>query len=266
MQSEHRLVRRGNFTIEVVARGNGPAIVLLPSVGRGAEDFDVLGEMLAQAGFRSLAIQPRGMGASDGPLDNAPGMEDFADDVATVILNENAGPLVVAGHAFGSFVARLVGARHPALTRGVAIIAGSPGKTLDGASTMKVPAMAVLNDCSNLALPDDTRLKYLYEAFFYKDNDARLWLGGWYPDIKPVQRAAFDRLPTEAYFAAGSAPILDIQAADDTLSPPQFAHVLRTLLGDRVTTAVVARAGHALVPEQPRAVADALAGWMRQLS
>ncbi len=48
--------------------------------------------------------------------------------------------------------------------------------------------MAVLNECGNLSLPDETRLKYLYEAFFYRDNDASVWLGGWYPDIKLVQR------------------------------------------------------------------------------
>lgn len=270
MKVEHRVVKRDGFDIEVIARGEGLALVLLPSVGRSAEDFDELAALIAQGdgqrGFRVLAIQPRGMGGSNGPLDNHPSLADFTDDVAAVAHAENGSrPLVIGGHAFGSFVARLFASRHPSLTRGTVIIAGSPGKTLKGASTMTVPAMAALAQCSNLALPDEERLAYLYEAFFFRDNDARVWLGGWYPEIKLVQRAAFDATPTDDYFAAGTAPILDVQAADDTLAIPEHADVLRTLLGSRVTTAVIPRAGHALVPEQPRAVADAVIGWMRTL-
>src|SRR6478735_10777319 len=130
------MVSHNGAKIEVLARGKGPAIILLPSVGRGAEDFDEVGTLLAEGGFRALAIQPRGMGASTGRLDNSPSMDDFADDVAAVIRAEGQGPVVVGGHAFGSFVARLTGSRYPDLTRGVAVIAGSPGQTLDGASTM----------------------------------------------------------------------------------------------------------------------------------
>lgn len=264
-KAEHVIVDHDGFRIEVLARGKGPAVVLLPSVGRGAEDFDVLGAMLAESGFRALAIQPRGMGASTGPLDNSPSMEDFADDVAAVIRAEGQGPVVVGGHAFGSFVARLTGARHGDLVRGVAVIAGSPGRTLDGASTMGAPAMSVLNECSNLSLPDDVRLKYLYEAFFHPDNDAHAWLGGWYPDIKIVQRAAAREMPVNACFPPGTYPILDIQPADDTLALPEHFHVLKATFPRRVSVAVVQRAGHALVPEQPRAVADALIWWIRQL-
>lgn len=265
LKAEHVFVERDGFRIEVLARGSGPAIILLPSVGRGAEDFDEVATMLAEAGFRALAIQPRGMGASDGPLDNAPTMEDFTDDVAAVIRAENQGKVVVAGHAFGSFVARLTGARHGDLVRGTVVIAGSPGRDLNGASTMGAPAMSVLNECSNLSLSDEARLKYLYECFFHPDNDASVWLGGWYPDVKVVQRVAAANMPINACFPPGDAPILDIQPANDTLALPEHFHVLKAKFPDRVSIALVQRAGHALVPEQPRAVADALIWWVRGL-
>lgn len=265
LKAERLNVSRDNFNIEVLAYGEGPAIILLPSVGRGAEDFDVVATMLAEGGFRALAIQPRGMGASTGPLDNSPSMDDFANDVAAVIRAQGQGKTVVAGHAFGSFVARLSGANHSDLVRGIAVIAGSPGRALDGSSTFGAPAMAVLNECGNLSLPDEVRIKYLYEAFFYHENDARVWLGGWYPDVKVVQRAAADPMPIDACFPPGTVPILDIQAADDTLALPEHARVLKTKFPDRVSIAVIERAGHALVPEQPRAVADALISWMHQL-
>jgi pimeloyl-ACP methyl ester carboxylesterase len=221
--------------------------------------------MLAEAGFRALAIQPRGMGKSTGPNDNRPSMEDYTDEVAAVIRAEGQGKIVVAGHAFGSFVARYTGTRHEDLVRGVAVIAGSPGQALDGSSTMGAPAMSVLNECSNLSLPDEKRLAYLYECFFHRDNDARVWLGGWYPDIKIVQRDAAKTMPLGACFPAGQYPVLDIQPADDTLALPEHFHVIKAKFPTRVSAVVVQRAGHALVPEQPRAVADALIWWMRQL-
>jgi hypothetical protein len=50
--------------IEVLVQGQGPALVLLPSRGRGQEDFDDLAARLAQAGYRVLRPEPRGIGGS----------------------------------------------------------------------------------------------------------------------------------------------------------------------------------------------------------
>jgi hypothetical protein len=46
--------------IEVIAEGRGPLIVMLPSRGRGAEDFEGVAGELVKAGFRVLRPQPRG--------------------------------------------------------------------------------------------------------------------------------------------------------------------------------------------------------------
>src|SRR5688572_28857416 len=54
------IVRRGPVTIEVLAQGAGPLVVLLPSLGRGATDFDVMADRIADAGYRVLRPQPRG--------------------------------------------------------------------------------------------------------------------------------------------------------------------------------------------------------------
>ena len=41
--------------------------------------------------------------------------------------------------------------------------------------------------------------------------------------------------------------------------PRRFSQVLKSMLGDRVTVVVVPNAGHAFAPEQPKAMADAIA-------
>ena len=64
------LVRRDNVTIEVIAEGRGPLIVMLPSLGRDSEEFDPAAKRIAAAGFRVLRPQPRGYGRSVGPMEN----------------------------------------------------------------------------------------------------------------------------------------------------------------------------------------------------
>jgi len=57
-------VRHEDVSLEVIVEGDGPAIVLLPSLARDSEDYDEVAEGLAQAGFRVLRPQPRGIGRS----------------------------------------------------------------------------------------------------------------------------------------------------------------------------------------------------------
>jgi pimeloyl-ACP methyl ester carboxylesterase len=53
-------VRYSDIAIEVIVEGQGPAIVLLPSLARDSEDYDAVAEGLAAAGYRALRPQPRG--------------------------------------------------------------------------------------------------------------------------------------------------------------------------------------------------------------
>src|SRR5712671_263592 len=78
------MVDRGDVHIEVIAQGLGPVLVILPSLGRGAEDYNVVAALLAKDGFRVLRPQPRGIGASTGPMRGLT-LHDFAADIAAVI-------------------------------------------------------------------------------------------------------------------------------------------------------------------------------------
>src|SRR5262245_60480641 len=89
-----RLVKAGAATIQVFVEGQGPTVVLLPSLGRGIEDFDGLSHRLVDAGFRVVLPQPRGIGKSTGPLDRLT-LHDFAADVAAVIREVGRAPVAV---------------------------------------------------------------------------------------------------------------------------------------------------------------------------
>jgi pimeloyl-ACP methyl ester carboxylesterase len=263
---KHLMLVRADVHIEVIAQGTGPVIVILPSLGRGAEDYDVVAAQLAADGFRVLRPQPRGIGASTGPMANL-SLHDYAADVATVIEHEGKGPVVVVGHAIGNFVTRMLATDRPDLVRGVVLAAASAGKVPSGVREPPISpeVREAIDKSGDLSLTDGERLRYLALAFFAPGNDPHVWLGGWHPEAMKAETMAWESTPVDLWFACGQARILDLQAENDTVAPRKFAGVLKAALGDRVTIVVVPHAGHALAPEQPRAMAEAIAAFARRL-
>lgn len=263
---ESSIVAHDDVRIEVLAQGAGPVIVILPSLGRSGADYDVVSANLASDGFRVLRPQPRGIGQSKGPMEDL-SMHDLAADVASVLEHENQGPAIVVGHAFGNFVARQIANDRPDLVRGVVVAAASAGKVPPGSTEKPIgPEMReAIDGPSNLSLPQEKQLEYLRKAFFAPGSDATVWLNGWYPETHHMESHAREHTPVDDYFAAGTAPILDLQAEADPVAPRRFSTVLKSMLGDRVTIVVIPNASHALMPEQPAAVSDAIASFARRI-
>ena len=258
-QRTRDVVRVGSdVAIEVIAEGRGPLIVLLPSLGRDSEEFDPVAERIAKAGFRVLRPQPRGYGRSKGPLDNLT-LHDLAKDVAAVIERENSGPAILAGHAFGHFVAKMLAVDSPKLVRGVVLI----GARQKGPNPDAERSVATATDS---AQPEAERLKHLKILFFAKGNDPTSWLTGFHAAVQKSQATARNTTPREEYWAAGTAPILDIQGADDPYRPASSRNELVEEFGTkRVSTVLIRNAAHAIIVEQPAAVADAIVAWAKKL-
>lgn len=253
------VVQHDAVHIAVHAYGSGPRIVMMPSLGRGAADFANIAQRLAAAGYRVLCPEPRGLGGSSGPLHGIT-LHDFARDIAAVIEHDGGGPTVVAGHAFGNFVARTIAADFPQLVRAVVLLA----------ATHTWPLAAELRDsinkCHQMDLPEDVRLKHLQHVFFAPGNDARVWLDGWNDEVMHAERDATEATPKPEWWTAGKAPVLDVLSLKDPLSPPDSVNCYRDQWGaDRVTIAKIDNAAHALLPEEPAAVAEAIIKYMKQL-
>jgi pimeloyl-ACP methyl ester carboxylesterase len=251
------LVTYDNVTIDLIAEGRGPLIVLLPSRGRDSEDYDAVAAGLAKEGFRVLRPQPRGMHASKGPLENIT-LHDLARDVAAVIARENAGPAVIVGHAYGNWVARMTAVDHPALVRGIVLAAAAAKKFPPRLSEL-------VTRSGDPAVPEAERLAAMQEIFFASGNDPRIWLTGWWPEASRAQGAAARAVKQSDWWHAGSVPLFDLQAGIDPFKPEDTRNELKNEFGDRVTIAVIPDASHALLPEQPAAVVAAIAAWVRKL-
>jgi pimeloyl-ACP methyl ester carboxylesterase len=251
------LVKYDDIAIEVIVDGEGPGIVLLPSLARDSEDYDVVAEGLAAAGYRVLRPQPRGIGRSRGPMVNV-SLHDFARDIAEVVKQLGGDRSVLVGHAYGNWVARMTAVDHPQLVRGVVIAAA--------AAKQYAPELTIaVTKAGDPAVPDAERLAALRFAFFAPGNDATVWLTGWHPEIRESQRAAVAAVRQDQWWSGGSAPLLDLQAADDPFRPAVKRNEMKDEFGDRVTVTVIPNASHALFPEQPKAVVAALVPWVRSL-
>lgn len=258
----HRAERAGRavtwYEVLPAAAGEGTrTAVLLASAGRSASDFNRLAGELARAGHRSVLVQPPGIEGSHW-LDylRVLDLEELAADVAAVM--EGAGvsesrPAHLVGHAFGNRVARMVATRHGARVASVSLVAAG-GK-------VEIPPEVArsLARCFETWRSADARLPDIRAAFFARDSVVPdTWLRGWYPLTAQLQGEASRATPVERWWRAGDAPLLVLQAVEDRVAPPGNADLLEQELGSRVTRVDVPGAGHALLPEQPAVIAEAI--------
>jgi pimeloyl-ACP methyl ester carboxylesterase len=256
---ERRWVTRGEVRLEVLDQGRGPAMVLLPSLGRGAVDFDPMAESLAAAGFRVVRPQPRGIGGSTSPQPYAD-LHDCSLDIAAVIEALDVAPAIMVGHAFGNRVSRLLATIRPDLVKGVVLVAANVGHA---PSPPKV--REAIRNSADTKLPDDVRLAALRFAFFAPGNDAASWLAGWNPDVLAAQRVAGDRTARTEDYASGRAPVLYMQPSHDPLAHAQDAVDYKAALGDRLSVVQIPQSSHAAIAEQPALIAREIAAWAQRI-
>ena len=253
------VVQHDTVRIEVIAEGNGPLLVMLPSSSRDSEDFDDVAATFAASGLRVLRPQPRGMGRSTGPLEGLT-LHDYARDVAAVIERQRGGQAVVLGHAFGQWVARTLAADRPDLVRGVVLAAAAARST-------RPELRDALAKCVDRSLPEAERRSALRFAFFAPGHEPPAnWLSGWHPEASKSQRAASAATPQDEWWTAGTAPVLDLQGAQDPWRPRETVEDFRRDLGaERVTVVVIDDCSHAMFPEQLEAATRAVIDWVKAL-
>ncbi len=243
--------------LEYRVSGEGPGVLLVPSLGRALDDFGRLMTALADASFRVAAINPRGVGDSTGPTDGLT-LHDFAADAAEVVERLELAPTHVVGHAWGNRVVRCLAVDNPELVRSVTLLAAGgvigPGEQL---RQQIAPAL-------DWTAAPERRRRAVEEAFFAPGNDASAWEGGWWPDAAPGQASATMATPVDAWWFVGEVPLLVVQGLQDVVAPPENG---RRAVADHSQSRLVEidRAGHALLPEQPGAVERALLDFLAQV-
>lgn len=258
--AESRLAQLPDGTVEVLVDGLGPLVLMIPSLGRGAGDFEQLSRALVAAGYRTARLQPRGIGGSTGTMVGL-SMRDLAAQAAAGIEVAGGGPAVVLGHAFGQRVARMVAAAHPGLVRAIIMLAA-------GGKVPPVRAAATaLSAVFDESLSDSDHLEAVRVAFFAPGNDPVVWRGGWYPATRNTQVGALRATPLDDWWSGGqTAPVLVIQGLQDQIAKPENGRLLKAEARDRVELVELEGAAHALLPEKPDEIARAVIAFLRKVA
>lgn len=250
------LVTHGSTNLLAQVEGDGPPVLMIPSLGRGPADFDALARDLVKAGHSVIRYSPRWFGPSDGPEEA--NLADLAADAAAVARAACPGEAVtVVGHALGNRIARAMSAAQPAQVASVILLAAG-GQVAIPPDVARAIALSVAQGRA----PDADRLAALRLAFFAPGQDASIWLDGWNPRAAELQAKAVRASSDADWSAAGKAPLLIIQPMHDPVAPLANAQSLVGSLGKRVTLVTLDHASHAILPEQPTAIAAVLRAWL----
>jgi pimeloyl-ACP methyl ester carboxylesterase len=148
--------------------------------------------------------------------------------------------------------------------RGVVIVAAAAKAYPAGFAGARELSDAV-RKAGDLSRPEAERLEALHMAFFAPGHDARVWLSGWHPEVDESQFAAGRATKQSEWWPGGKAPLLDVQAELDPFKPRSMMNEVKEEFGERAEIVVIPNASHALIPEQPAAVTDAIVTWIGKL-
>ena len=258
---DSHLVHVGDTTVEYFSVGKGETVVLLPGGSLSVNYLADLARSLDASGYRAVRINPRGAGASTGKAEGVT-MQTLADDVAGVIKQLDAGPVWVAGHAFGNRVARMLASDHPELVKGVILLAAG-GKVAPTPDAQK--ALASIFDARTSEAAYLDAMQYMVGDPADKAAAGEALKQSRAPNAGPIQRAAgMATKLTDWWAPAGQAPFLILQGANDQAAPLQNGELLKADLGDRATLVNIPGAGHLMVVTKPDVVSKEIVKFIRQ--
>jgi S-formylglutathione hydrolase len=251
-------VRRGSATIGLRVRGSGPTVVMVPSLGRTGLDFGTLASQLDAAGYQAVSVDPRGL---DGlGLDGELTLHDLAADVAAGIDALGTGAVHLVGHALGNRISRTVTADRPDLVASLTLLAAG------GLVAPDESVHASLLACFDLESPDSVHRAHIANAFFATDEVPPEWVAGWHPSVAGAQGRAVGATDRDDWWGGRAPATLVIQGLQDRVAVPENGRRYVADLGESATLVEIDGAGHALLPEQPALVAEALIAFLDRVT
>lgn len=250
----------GNVQIEAFINGTGDVIILLPAGGTEASSFNDFTPLLNKAGYKTVVTNRRGIAGSKGPLDDLT-LHDLANDVAGVIQMLGENPVHVLGWAFGNRVARCLAEDHPHLIKTIILLAAGGKVPPDPESSKHFTVLRSPNSSREERLE---ALKFLYfspltdmETVIRAFKGHKTW-----PKATQAHSKASQVTPLMDWWNAGQVPLLVIQGLDDKSAVPENGHILKKDNKDRVKLVSIEEAGHFMIYEQPKKVADEIISYL----
>jgi pimeloyl-ACP methyl ester carboxylesterase len=279
----HRLVAANGARFHVAELGEGPLVLLLHGFPQFWWAWRDQMCALADAGYRTVAMDLRGYGASDKPprgYDTA----TLCADVAGVIRALGESRAVVIGHDWGGWIAWSMPGLQPAVTRAIGVL--SMGHPLQ----MRAPSALRQWRATGYVLAFQVPVRP--ERWLTRGDGVRQVLRAWggrgYPDpdaadmYQRAMQVPFVAHTSLEYFrwavrslprrdgrrfaaALGSlieVPVLQLHGARDAIVLPDGASAASRWASGPVRWQLLEGAGHFLPEERPGQVSAALVDWL----
>jgi pimeloyl-ACP methyl ester carboxylesterase len=247
--------------------GSGPALLLVPGIGGGAQQFGTLPRRFARAGFTCLTMTPVGIAPSD-PLRGAFDLEDAARDLLAVVAAAAAGPCLPVGVSFGGKVALTACALAPQELPALAMLGSSAIASPRAIAVHRFFATAA----ARLSGPDLAAVlaPFLFGRTFHERRPDLLQslLRSLRPDaaaraLMVAQAESAIAFDGTARAAQVRGPALLLAGAEDTLTSPADVRASAALLPN-ARYLEIEGAGHTLLLES-RAAFDAVVAFAREV-
>ena len=221
-------------------------IVLVPSLGRPATDFDPIVPALTGAGYEPVLMDPRPS------WDGSPTLHDLAADTIARLDALGVDRFHLVGHAFGNRLSRTITADFNERVESLTLLAAG------GLVEPPEHVFAALWKCFDPSLAEHEHLAHVKTAFFADGNDPSVWRDGWMPEVFRYQRAAVTSTPRDDWWPASVGRVLVVQALQDAIAPPGNGRRYVAESAPHARLVEIEGAGHAMLPEQPQLIASAM--------
>ncbi len=257
----------------------GPAekgtALLLPGFTGSKEDFIALHRPLADAGYRTVAVDGRGQYETPGPADDesAYAQAELAADVLAQARAVHSGaPLHLVGHSLGGQIARAAVLLDPAPFASLTLMSSGPARISasqrqrvellrDALAAMDMAAVweAVQAMESPVRPPEEIAAAPLDEGLDERADLRRRWLAGSPAQLVATGRALCTEPDRVAELAALRLPVHVLSGERDDTWPVPLLDDMAVRLGAHRT--VVDGAEHSPNTDRPEVTARALSGF-----
>ena len=242
-------IKAGGVSIAYEEAGTGDPVVLLHGSGPGVSaraNWDRTLTAVADMGYRAIAPDFVGFGASDRPEGYVYSSENWADSIADLIDALGLGPVHLVGNSMGGRIALTLAAKAPERVRSL---------TLMGVLSPSVPRAQTLTNLRSFTPSYDAMRTTLREVFVVNPDvvDDDLVRARFEASSRPGEaehyRAMFSTpeanlVPlTEDDLRAIDVPALIVQGREDRVVPVENGISLGMLL-PRAVTVLVSACGH----------------------
>ena len=237
-------------------------IFALPGSGADVSRYQYLGPILAEAGYKLVAINQRGILGSSGNLEQIT-LRDLAGDVIAIADNMKIEKFHMAGWAFGNRTSRMLATTYPERLASLILIAAGG----------LVPALTEPGELAKLlddqTLSEEEKIHFARRTMFSPEteqNVVRNYVRGltYWPEARKGQTEANRNTPLEDWAAGGEGPVLMIMGVNDLTAPIENGYRMKAEHGDRLTLISIENAGHAVGLEKPKEVAEAMIEFLQK--